>query len=153
MSTTQLDGRGLEGGTEAVSPGVQGAETWPQEELYVSLYYTDSWVGVVRILHGRIGLTQAEIARGAGVSQATVARWLESDPDAPVRAYGRLDDLRYVVLWLLRCGMGERLISFWLTARNVDLGIDPLQAIAEGRFEQVTFAANAFVEGRPPSLV
>ena len=152
MSTTQLDRRGLEGGMEVGAPGARGGEAWPQEELYLSLYYTDSWVAVVGILHGRIGLTQAEIARGAGVSQATVARWLESDPDAPVRAYGRLDDLRYVVLWLLRYGMGERLISFWLTARTVDLGIDPLQAIAEGRFEQVTLAANAFVEGRPPSL-
>jgi len=152
MSTTQLDRRALEGGTEAVAPGARGGETWPQEELYVSLYYTDSWVAVVRILHGQIGLTQAEIARGAGVSQATVARWLESDSDAPVRAYGRLDDLRYLVLWLLHSRMGERLIAFWLTARTVDLGIDPLQAIAEGRFEQVTGAANAFVEGRPPSL-
>ena len=88
MSTTQLDMRGPAGGTEAVSQGMQGGEAWPQEELYLSLYYTDSWVAVVKIFHAPIGLTQAEIARGAGVSQATVARWLESDPDAPVRAYG-----------------------------------------------------------------
>jgi len=154
MSTTQLGARGLEGGTEAVSPGVQGTETWPQEELYLSLYYTEDWVAVVKIFHAQIGLTQAEIARGAGVSQATVARWLESEPNAPVRAYGRLDDLRYVVLWLLRCRMGERLIAFWLAARNVDLGgSDPLQAIADGRFEEVMSIASAFAEGRPPSLL
>jgi transcriptional regulator with XRE-family HTH domain len=152
MSTTQIEMRGSEGGTEAVSLGLQGGEGWPQEDLYLSLYYTEDWVAVVKIFHSRIGLTQAEIARGAGVSQATVARWLESDPEVPIRAYGRLDDLRYVVLLLLRYGMGERLIAFWLGARNVDLGIDPLQAIAEGRFERVSEIAGGFVEGRPPSL-
>ena len=57
------------------------------------------------------------------------------------------------MLWLLRCRMGERLISFWLAARNVDLGVDPLRAIAEGRFEKVMSIASAFAEGRPPSLV
>lgn len=152
MTTTQLEMRGPMGGTEAGSLGRNGGEAWPQEELYLSLYYTEDWGPVVKILHSRIGLTQAEIARGAGVSQATVARWLEGDPEVPIRAYGRLDDLRYVVLLLLRFGMGERLIAFWLGARNVDLGIDPLQAIAEGHFERVSEIAGAFVEGRPPSL-
>ncbi len=150
--STGLDTRQLEAGTDAVQQSAHAGVAWLQEELYESLYYTDNWIAVVNIFHGRVGLTQAEIARGAGVSQATVARWLESGPEAPVRAYGRLDDLRYVVLWLLRCRMSERLISFWLAARNVDLGVDPLQAIAAGRFEQVMNVASGFVEGRPPSL-
>jgi hypothetical protein len=148
MSTPQLERR-----PDAADISADAGGVWLQEELYDSLYYTDNWIAVVNIFHGRIGLTQGEIARGAGVSQATVARWLESSPDAPVRAYGCLDDLRYVVLWLLRCRMGERLIAFWLAARNVDLrGADPLLAISEGRFEQVMEIASAFVDGRPTSL-
>jgi transcriptional regulator with XRE-family HTH domain len=150
--STPVDTPRLATGTDVGERSPGTSEAWPQEELYNSLYYTDNWVSVVGILHRRIGLTQAEIALGAGVSQATVARWLESGPDLPVRAYGRLDDVRYVVLWLLRHGMNERLISFWLSARNVHLGIDPLQAIAEGRFEQVLSVAEAFVQARPPAL-
>jgi hypothetical protein len=150
--STPVDTPRLETGMDAGERSRGTSEVWPQEELYDSLYYTDNWISVVGILHRGIGLTQAEIALGAGVSQATVARWLESEPDLPIRAYGRLDDLRYVALRLLRHGMSERLISFWLTARNVYLGIDPLQAIAEGRFEQVQSVADAFVQARPPTL-
>ncbi|HXM86882.1 MAG TPA: helix-turn-helix transcriptional regulator [Solirubrobacteraceae bacterium] len=150
--STQLDIPRLDAGTDAGQCGPEAGEAWPQEELYYTLYCTDNWVSVVGVLHGRIGLTQAQIALGAGVSQATVARWLESGPDLPVRASDRLDDLRCVTLWLLRRGMSERLIAFWLSARNIYLGIDPLQAIAEGRFEQVLDVAHAFVQARPPAL-
>jgi transcriptional regulator with XRE-family HTH domain len=128
-------------------------EAGPQEELYQALYGTDNWIAVVKLLRNQVGLTQAEIARGADVSQATVARWLDSEEDAPVRATGRLDDLRYVVLWLIRgCGMPPRLIRFWLGSKNIHLGVDPLSAIAQGRFEQVIEVAHAFAAGRSPAI-
>ena len=119
-----------------------------QDELFASLYSTDNWIAVVGVLRSKLGLSSAEIGRGANVSQATVARWLESDEDAPVKASGRLDDLRYVVLWLIRCGMSARLMRFWLAAKNIELGSDPLTAIAAGRFEEVIEAARAFGAGR-----
>jgi transcriptional regulator with XRE-family HTH domain len=151
--STGLDTRQVEDGVEAVPEGAYVGEAWTQEEPYHSLYYTDSWITVVKLLHSRIGLTQAEIARGADVSQATVARWLESEEASPVRAYDRLDDLRYVVLGLLRCGLTPSLIAFWLAAKNIDLGADPLTAIARGGFEKVIRVANAFANGRPPDPV
>lgn len=118
--------------------------------LYGALYPTESWVQVAKVLHRELGLTQAEIARGANVTPATVARWLESSDEAPVRAVGRLDDLRYAVLWMAcGCGMGSRLIRFWLTAKNPYLGEDPLGAIAAGRFEHVVEVARSFGEARP----
>jgi hypothetical protein len=117
--------------------------------LYDALYPTESWVQVAKVLQRALGLTHAEIARGADVTTATVARWLESPDDAPVRAVGRLDDLRYVVLWMAYgCGMGPRLIRFWMTAKNPYLHEDPLSAIAKGRFEQVVDLARMFGEAR-----
>lgn len=148
MSTAQLDAPQIEG-MDVPGKNVRVGES-PQDELHQALYYTDSWIEVVRVLRDTVGLSQAEIARGADVSPATVARWLESPTEAVIRAYGRLDDLRYVVLWLARCGFEPRLISFWLAAKNVDLATDPLSAIAQGRFLQVIHEANDFAAGRPP---
>src|ERR1700744_4177708 len=111
---------------------VEGPAT---EELYQQLYTTDNWIAVVGLLRSGLGLSSAEIARGANVSNATVARWLESDEGAFVKASGRLDDLRYVVLWLIRCGMSTKLMRFWLAAKNIELAADPLSAIGAGRFE------------------
>jgi len=123
--------------------------TTPESDLYDELYMADNWISVVRVLHNKLGLTQAEIARGAGVSAITVSRWLDSPEDLELRAHGRLDDIRCVVLWLLKgCDMRLRLIRFWLTAKNPDLAVDPLSAIAAGRFEEVAATARAFSTGR-----
>jgi hypothetical protein len=133
----------------APASGRQIAINQEAQALYDALYPTESWVQVAKVLHRALGLTQAEIARGADVTTATVARWLESPDEASVRAVGRLDDLRYAVLWMAcGCGMGPRLIRFWLTAKNPYLGQDPLGAIAAGRFEQVIEIARAFGEAR-----
>jgi len=135
--------------TSAPDSSRQAATNQEALALYNALYPTESWVQVAKVLHRELGLTQAEIARGANVTTATVARWLESLDEAPVRAGDRLDDLRYAVLWMAcGCGMGPRLIRFWLTAKNPHLGEDPLGAIAAGRFEQVIEIAHAFGEAR-----
>jgi hypothetical protein len=119
--------------------------------LLHDLQVTDNWISVVRLLHDQLGLSQAEIARGAGVSQMTVSRWLDSPEDADVRAWGRLDDLRYVTMFLVGyCSMRLRLARFWLSAKNLDLGTDPLSAIASGCYEQVVETARAFANGRIP---
>jgi len=129
--------------------GRQAAMNQEARALYDALYSTESWVQVAKVLHRELRLTQAEIARGADVTTATVARWLESTDEASVRAVGKLDDLRYAVLWMVSgCGMGPRLIRFWLTAKNPHLGQDPLGAIAAGRFEHVIEIAHAFGEAR-----
>jgi hypothetical protein len=149
--TVDLDNRQRQAASDAAQDGARPSQEFALEEPYASLYYTESWVSVVKLLHSRIGLSQAEIARGAGVSQATVTRWLDREEAAPVRAYNRLDDLRYVVLVLLNLGMTPRLITFWLAAKEIHIGTDPLTAIAEGRFEEVIAVAKAFAQGRPPA--
>jgi transcriptional regulator with XRE-family HTH domain len=124
----------------------------PEQELVDNLEAADNWVTVVRLLNTSLGLSQADIARGARVSQVTVARWLDGNEQQEVRARARVDDLRYVVLWLLKtCRMRLRLAGFWLKAKNIDLRTDPLSAIAEGRYEEVVEAARAFAAGRRPS--
>jgi hypothetical protein len=130
---------------EQHDPAVEGGSL---EELHGALYWTDSWISVVNLLRSEIGLSSADIGRGADVSLATVARWLDSPDDAPVKASGRLDDLRYVVLSLIQYGMTPRLIRFWLAAKNPQLRCDPLSAIAAGRFEEVVDVAEAFAAGR-----
>jgi hypothetical protein len=138
----------------SVSPRSAGVPATPQNptregELYDELYMADNWITVVRVLHDGLGLTQAEIARGAGVATMTVSRWLDSPEDLELRAHGHLDDIRCVVLWLLKgCDMRLRLIRFWLTAKNPDLATDPLTAVAAGRFEEVAATARAFSNGR-----
>jgi hypothetical protein len=116
----------------------------PETALRDALYVTDSWHGVVRLLHDELGLSRAELARGAGVAPITVARWLEQGEDAEIRSPDRLSDLRYVVLTLLSHGaMSKKLLKFWLTAKDVVLGTDALTAIAHGRFEEVIEAGKA----------
>jgi hypothetical protein len=118
------------------------------EELHGALYWADNWISLVNMLRSEVGLSSADISRGADVSLATVARWLDSADHAPVKASGRLDDLRYVVLSLIQYGMTPQLISFWLAAKNPQLRSDPLSAIAAGRFEEVVDVAEAFAAGR-----
>jgi hypothetical protein len=116
----------------------------PEQVLHRQLYTADNWSAVVRLLHDELGLGRPEIARAAGVSSVTVARWLENEGDSDVRSPERLDDLRFVVLALLQHGaMTKRLLRFWLAAKDVELRTDALTAIAEGRLEEVIEAGKA----------
>lgn len=135
-----------ENGTEATSVAPEPTE---EDRLYEALHEVDSWAVVVRLLHQELGLTKSELARGAGVVPETISRWLEEDREAEIRATRGLDELRYAVLALLRHGgMRKRLLRFWLTARNIDLGTDPLSAIADGRLEEVVTVGREFARGR-----
>jgi hypothetical protein len=126
------------------------AQESPEYELLVELYYSDSWSQTVWLLHHHLGLSKTELARGAGVQPITISRWLEGTSE-DVRASEALGDLRYVVMALLRHGaMSLRLMRFWLSARDVILGTDPLTAVSQGRFEDVVEAGLALSSLRPP---
>lgn len=126
-------------------------EAAAENQLYETLYFADSWFDVVRALHDQLGLTKAEVARAAGVTTMTVGRWLERQGQ-DIRAPRGLDDLRFMVLAMLRDGaMTPRLLRFWLAARDLELGTDALTAIGHGRFEEVLEAGRAFTSMRRPT--
>lgn len=91
------------------------------------------------------GVTQAEVGSVTGVSDRAVRAWAHSTV-RPER-YDRLAELRDLVV-LLSDSLSERGVGQWLRARNRLLdGARPIDLLAEGRFEAVRTAAQAFVDG------
>jgi transcriptional regulator with XRE-family HTH domain len=92
------------------------------------------------------GLTQADVALAAGVSDRSVRNWAN---DTPLRRRHeeRLQALRQIVL-LLDDSLTPRGVGQWFRAHNRSLhGRRPLDVLADGDFEAVRRAAAAFAEG------
>lgn len=120
--------------------------------LFDRLAYVEGPVEVVRVLHEDLGLTEKDLAKATGVRHESVSRWLAGAVNN-VHARDSINDLRYVVMALLRTGtMTLPRIAYWLCARNIYLGIEPVEAIAEGDFERVVEIGLAHAEGRAPDL-
>lgn len=91
------------------------------------------------------GVTQSEVGSVIGVSDRAVRGWAHSAV-RPER-YDRLAELRDLVV-LLSDSLSERGVGQWLHARNRLLdGARPIDALGEGRYEQVREAAQSFVDG------
>lgn len=91
------------------------------------------------------GITQADVGSVAGVSDRAVRGWGHSSI-RPAR-YDKLAELRDLVI-LLSDSLTARGVGQWLHARNRLLaGARPIQALADGRSEQVRAAAQAFIDG------
>lgn len=91
------------------------------------------------------GVTQKDVASVAGVTDRAVRGWTTSEI-RPQR-YDHLTDLRDLVL-LLSDSLTPRGVGQWLHARNRLLsGSRPLDALHEGRLDEVSRAAQAFIDG------
>lgn len=90
-------------------------------------------------------VTQADVARAVRVTPRAVRGW--KDSSVRPENYDRLTELRDLVV-LLSDSLSERGVGQWLHAKNRLLdGVRPIDAIAEGRYEAVHAAAEAFVDG------
>jgi transcriptional regulator with XRE-family HTH domain len=106
-------------------------------------------VTIVRYLLDENKLTQREIARMTGADERSVRRWLASRDSVNIQQrYTRtIDDLRDLLGILGPTLPGEQ-FARWLRARNRYLrGARPLDIIAEGRYEQVREAGEAYADG------
>lgn len=122
------------------------------EALFQRLSYVEGPVDVVELLHGELGLTEKDLAKAAGVREESVSRWLGGGV-SNLHARDAINDLRYVVMVLLNARtLSLSTIAYWLSARNVYLGVAPVEAISRGGFEQVAEVALAYAEGRMPDL-
>lgn len=93
----------------------------------------------------RFGVTQAEVAAVAHVSDRAVRGWRESA--IRTENYDRLAELRDLVL-LLSDSLTPRGVAQWLRARNRLLDRErPLDVLADGRVAEVRGAAEAFIDG------
>lgn len=104
---------------------------------------------IVRYLLDEHKLTQREIARMAGAGERSVRRWLASPDSINIqRRYTRvIDDLRDLLVVLEPTLPGEQ-FARWLRARNRYLrGLRPIDVIAEGHYEQVREAGEAYADG------
>lgn len=91
------------------------------------------------------GVTQAEVASVAQVSDRAVRGWRQSA--IKTENYDRLAELRDLVV-LLSDSLTPRGVSQWLRARNRLLQSKrPIELLATGEFEAVRRAAQAFIEG------
>ena len=91
------------------------------------------------------GVTQGDVAAVTHVSDRAVRGWRTSDirPDR----YDRLAQLRDLVI-LLSDSLTPRGVGQWLHAKNRLLeGQRPVELLAEGRYDTVREAAEAFVDG------
>jgi transcriptional regulator with XRE-family HTH domain len=106
-------------------------------------------VTIVRYLLDENKLTQREIARMTGADERSVRRWLASRDSINIQQrYTRtIDDLRDLLAILGPTLPGEQ-FARWLRARNRYLrGARPLDIIAEGHYEQVREASEAYADG------
>lgn len=106
---------------------------------------------IVRYFRNALGLTEDELAQALGADQRSIRRWSsDTKAAAPQRRHAqRIDDLRDLSELL-----GETLpdphIARWLRVRNRLLkGARPLDLLADGDYERVRDAAEAFVDGDP----
>lgn len=91
------------------------------------------------------GVTQVDVAAVTQVSDRAVRGWRSGDirPDR----YDRLAQLRDLVL-LLSDSLSRRGVGQWLHARNRLLdGRRPVELLAEGHYDKVRAAADAFIDG------
>jgi transcriptional regulator with XRE-family HTH domain len=106
-------------------------------------------VAIVRYLLDEHKLTQREIARMTGADERSVRRWLASHDSIKIqrRYTSTVDDLRDLLGILGSTLPGEQ-FARWLRARNRYLrGARPLDVIAEGHYEQVREAGEAYADG------
>lgn len=104
---------------------------------------------VIRYLLVEHKLTQREIARMTGADERSVRRWIASQDSINMQQrYTRvIDDLRHLLGILEPTLPGEQ-FARWLRARNRYLGGSrPLDLIAEGHYEQVREASEAYADG------
>jgi hypothetical protein len=123
------------------------------QALYADLARAESFQQLARLLHERLGLEQAAIARAAGLEPSTISRWLDQERAAEdVRKPGTMGDLRYVVLSLLQSKkLTIPMLRFWLKLDpDPVLGTEPLRAISEGRFLDVVEAGLALTDPLGP---
>ena|SRR5271167_4720945 len=104
---------------------------------------------VLRCLLSEHKLTQREMAEMVGVDERSVRRWVASHD--PIKMQKRptqiLDDLRDLLGILGSTLPGEQ-FARWLRARNRYLGgARPMDIIAEGHYERVREAAEAYADG------
>jgi transcriptional regulator with XRE-family HTH domain len=106
---------------------------------------------LVRYFRTGLGLTEAELHQAVGADERTIRRWA-SDADAPApqrRHAERIDDLRDLSELLGETLLDEH-IGRWLRVRNRLLGGGrPLELLAQGNYNSVREAAEAFVSGDP----
>jgi hypothetical protein len=102
-------------------------------------------------LRTHVGLSVRELAQVLGADERTVRRWtMPSEQSALQQRFAeRIDDLRDLVRLLGSTLPGEQ-TGRWLRARNHVLkGGRPLELLADGQYERVRDAAEAFVDGDP----
>jgi hypothetical protein len=91
------------------------------------------------------GVTQEQIASVVHVSPRAVRAWSTSSPRP--EHYDLLAELRDLVS-LLSDSLTPRGVKQWLGAKNRLLhGQRPIELLADGKFQDVESAANAFVDG------
>lgn len=91
------------------------------------------------------GVTRSDVTSVVGVSDRAVRGWSKS-AIRPER-YDKLAELRDLVI-VLSNSLTARGVGQWLHARNRLLaGARPIEALAEGRSQDVRLAAQAFVNG------
>jgi len=103
---------------------------------------------------GRLGLSETDIVAATGANARAVRRWRAGQTE-PVRHWKALDDLRWTAHFLSEHRvLTDRGIVAWLRSRNRLIGDRrPLEAIAEGSFDEVRDAAYVTVGQPRPSRV
>jgi|SRR5580698_2049633 hypothetical protein len=97
-----------------------------------------------------IGLDSSDLAEGTGVDERTVRRWLGDQ--APTRNHAQtIGQLRVLVIHILqRRGLAVDLVARWLRLPDSELRFQtPLEAVAEGRLNDVIVAFDEYVAPRP----
>ncbi|WP_028278543.1 hypothetical protein [Arthrobacter sp. H5] len=93
------------------------------------------------------GVSQIDIATVARVDPKTVYAWKAKSTRPRSSTYSRLDGLREVVR-ILEDSLTTRGVGQWLHANNRLIeGQRPLDALREGKQDQVLQAAKSFIDG------
>jgi len=106
---------------------------------------------VVRYFRNAVGLTETELRLALGADERSIRRWASANAAArPRRRHAeRIDDLRDLTELLGDTLLDEH-IGRWLRVRNRLLkGARPLELLADGDYDRVRDAAEAFVDGDP----
>jgi hypothetical protein len=106
---------------------------------------------IVRYFRQGLGLTEAELSAALRADERSIRRWTHAPRAAAPqsRHAQRIDDLRHLAE-LLGETLEDEHIARWLRARNRLLkGARPLEVLADGEYDRVHDAAEAFVDGDP----